>query len=189
MSSPVCIVDKVPVACASCHLSASNHIHSFKYMILCWSVQLLWPATLKSDAHKLFFRFFLHCSSVIKLFTRISVRFCYCCCQIYLSSYAVISELTAESTSCLHSIYCIYCVSCMYCIYCILCHVLIWTQRRFVDLVLGALTVPLPILTVDYRMGLKVKVKVKGTLVEALRLCTGCTVHRGSRGIAVLYRH
>jgi len=35
----------------------------------------------------------------------------------------------------------------------------------------------------------KVKVKVKCILVQALRLCTGCTVHMGSRGIAVLYRH
>ena len=30
----------------------------------------------------------------------------------------------------------------------------------------------------------KVKVKVKCTLVQALRLCTGRTAHRGSRGIA-----
>jgi hypothetical protein len=30
-----------------------------------------------------------------------------------------------------------------------------------------------------------IKVKVKYTLVQALRLCTGCTVHRGSRGIAL----
>jgi len=29
--------------------------------------------------------------------------------------------------------------------------------------------------------------KVKCTLVQALRLCTGCTVHRGSRGIALLF--
>jgi len=29
------------------------------------------------------------------------------------------------------------------------------------------------------------KVKVKCTLVQALRLCTGCTAHRGSRGIAL----
>jgi hypothetical protein len=36
----------------------------------------------------------------------------------------------------------------------------------------------------DYRM---VKVKVKCILVQALRLCTGCTAHRGSRGIAVLF--
>ena len=27
------------------------------------------------------------------------------------------------------------------------------------------------------------KVKLKCTVVQALRLCTGCTVHRGSRGI------
>ena len=33
----------------------------------------------------------------------------------------------------------------------------------------------------------KVKVKVKFTLVQALRLCTGCAAHRGSRGIAVLF--
>ena len=33
----------------------------------------------------------------------------------------------------------------------------------------------------------KVKVKVKCTLVQALRLCTGRTAHRGSRGIALLF--
>jgi hypothetical protein len=33
------------------------------------------------------------------------------------------------------------------------------------------------------------KVKVRCTLVQALRLCTGRTAHRGSRGIALLYRH
>jgi len=34
------------------------------------------------------------------------------------------------------------------------------------------------------------KVKnVKCTVVQALRLCAGTTAHRGSRGIAVLYRH
>ena len=31
----------------------------------------------------------------------------------------------------------------------------------------------------------KKKVKVKVTLVQALRLCTGRTAHRGSRGIAL----
>jgi len=31
------------------------------------------------------------------------------------------------------------------------------------------------------------KVKVKVTLVQALRLCTGLTTHRGSRGIALLF--
>jgi hypothetical protein len=31
------------------------------------------------------------------------------------------------------------------------------------------------------------KVKVKVTLVQALKLCTGRTAHRGSRGIAVLF--
>jgi len=30
-------------------------------------------------------------------------------------------------------------------------------------------------------------VKVKCTLVQALRLCTSCTTHRGSRGIALLF--
>jgi hypothetical protein len=33
----------------------------------------------------------------------------------------------------------------------------------------------------------EVKVKVKRTLVQALRLCTGRTAHRGSRGIALLF--
>jgi hypothetical protein len=37
------------------------------------------------------------------------------------------------------------------------------------------------------RNKVKVKVKVKCTLVQALRLCTGRTVHRWSRGIAVLF--
>jgi hypothetical protein len=32
-----------------------------------------------------------------------------------------------------------------------------------------------------------VKLKVKCTLVQALRLCTGRTAHRGSRGIALLF--
>ena len=31
------------------------------------------------------------------------------------------------------------------------------------------------------------KVKVKCTFVQALRLCTGRTTHRGSRGIALLF--
>ena len=33
----------------------------------------------------------------------------------------------------------------------------------------------------------KVKVKVKCTLVQALRLCTGRTAHRVSRGIALIF--
>jgi len=40
------------------------------------------------------------------------------------------------------------------------------------------------LLNIDLR---KLKVKVKVTLVQALRLCTGRTAHRGSRGIAVLF--
>jgi len=31
------------------------------------------------------------------------------------------------------------------------------------------------------------KVKVRSTLVQALRLCTGRTAHRGSRGIALIF--
>jgi len=34
-------------------------------------------------------------------------------------------------------------------------------------------------------MSVKGKVKLKCTLVQALRLCTGPTAHRGSRGIAL----
>jgi hypothetical protein len=37
------------------------------------------------------------------------------------------------------------------------------------------------------KMKLALKVKVKYTLVQALRLCTGRTAHRGSRGIALLF--
>jgi len=37
------------------------------------------------------------------------------------------------------------------------------------------------------QLRLGVKVKVKCTLVQALRLCTGRTAHRGSRGIALLF--
>jgi len=33
----------------------------------------------------------------------------------------------------------------------------------------------------------EIKVKVKCTLVQALRLCTGSTAYRGSRGIALLF--
>jgi hypothetical protein len=33
------------------------------------------------------------------------------------------------------------------------------------------------------------KIKVNCTLVQAPRLCTGRAVHRGSRGVALLYRH
>jgi len=35
----------------------------------------------------------------------------------------------------------------------------------------------------------QVKGKVKCTLVQALKLCTGRMAHRGSIGIALLYRH
>jgi hypothetical protein len=33
----------------------------------------------------------------------------------------------------------------------------------------------------------KVKVKVKCTLAQALKLCTGRTAHKGSKGIALLF--
>ena len=39
----------------------------------------------------------------------------------------------------------------------------------------------------QYLTNSKVKVKVKCTLVQALKLCTGCTAHRGSRGKAPLF--
>jgi len=35
--------------------------------------------------------------------------------------------------------------------------------------------------------GRKVKTKVKCTLVQTLRLCTGRTAHRGSRGVTLLF--
>jgi len=38
-----------------------------------------------------------------------------------------------------------------------------------------------------YRKFTRDMVKVKVILVQALRLCTGRTVHRGSRGIALLF--
>jgi hypothetical protein len=38
------------------------------------------------------------------------------------------------------------------------------------------------------RIILYCKVKVKVTLVQALRFCTGRTAHKGSRGIALLFR-
>jgi len=43
-------------------------------------------------------------------------------------------------------------------------------------------------ITTDRRNGrwMLKKVKVKCTLVQVLRLCTGRTAHRGSRGIALL---
>jgi hypothetical protein len=40
---------------------------------------------------------------------------------------------------------------------------------------------------VKVKIKVKVKVKLKFTLVQALRLCTGRTAHRRSRGIAVLF--
>ena len=39
----------------------------------------------------------------------------------------------------------------------------------------------------SYILECKVKVKVKCNLVQALRLCTGRTAHRGSRGIALQF--
>ena len=53
------------------------------------------------------------------------------------------------------------------------------TFRRFV---VPATTVTRVFIVIT-QVGVKVKVKV--TLVQALRLCTGRTAHRGSRGIAI----
>ena len=44
-----------------------------------------------------------------------------------------------------------------------------------------------PTTRTDYTVLLFYKVRVKCTLVQALRLCTGRTAHRGSRGIAILF--
>jgi hypothetical protein len=44
-------------------------------------------------------------------------------------------------------------------------------------------------LSLSHKICLATYIKVKCTLVQALRLCTGRTAHRGSRGIALLYRH
>ena len=50
--------------------------------------------------------------------------------------------------------------------------IILWTGDNF----------PFPFCLVDTRVELK---KVKVTPVQALRLCTGRTAHRGSRGIAL----
>ena len=44
-----------------------------------------------------------------------------------------------------------------------------------------------PILHVFFSSGRKVTAMVKWTFVQALRICTGPTAHRGSRGIALLF--
>jgi hypothetical protein len=56
----------------------------------------------------------------------------------------------------------------------------VWTLTVLVDIFVDGKVRPHPLLG---------KVKVKVTLVQALRLCTGRTAHSGSRGIALLYRH
>ena len=43
------------------------------------------------------------------------------------------------------------------------------------------------LVTCIFSKDVKVKVKIKCTLVQALRLCTGRTAHRRSRGIALLF--
>ena len=42
-------------------------------------------------------------------------------------------------------------------------------------------------MTVATMCTVRIKVKVKCTLVNTLRLCTGRTAHRGSRGITLLF--
>jgi hypothetical protein len=44
------------------------------------------------------------------------------------------------------------------------------------------------LLKISYRI-LYREIKVKVTLLQVLRLCTGRTAQKGSRGIALLYRH
>jgi len=39
----------------------------------------------------------------------------------------------------------------------------------------------------SHKQHLRDKVKIKCTLVQAVRLCTGLMAHRGSRGIALLF--
>jgi hypothetical protein len=50
------------------------------------------------------------------------------------------------------------------------------THGKYIQLYLFILVV---------KVKVKIKVKVKCTLVQSLRLCTGRTAYRGSRGIAV----
>ena len=44
-----------------------------------------------------------------------------------------------------------------------------------------------PTIRTDYTVPLFCTVRVKWTLVQAMKLCTGRTVHRGSRGITLLF--
>ena len=46
---------------------------------------------------------------------------------------------------------------------------------------------PLPYSLLGLFLNSLIKKKIKCTLVQALRLCTGRTAHRGSRGIALLF--
>jgi hypothetical protein len=48
-------------------------------------------------------------------------------------------------------------------------------------------TVQYVMYTADEESYVRLKVKVKVTLVQALRICTGRTAYRGSRGIALLF--
>jgi len=41
----------------------------------------------------------------------------------------------------------------------------------------------------DVVVDARININVKCTLVQVLRLCTGRTAHRVSRGLAILYRH
>ena len=58
--------------------------------------------------------------------------------------------------------------------------------RRVINMAMSLLQNGQKILWKPFLQKVKKKVKVKVTLVQALRLCTGRTVHRGSRGIALL---
>jgi hypothetical protein len=60
------------------------------------------------------------------------------------------------------------------------------TKSRITDVSAEVQTDHLPN-SIKIVVKLLVKVKVKCILVQALRLCTGRTVHRESRGIALLF--
>jgi len=65
-------------------------------------------------------------------------------------------------------------------------HTISFEEKDFPDFHYHFLIGKLPLLTKIYNSSDKKK-QVKRTFVQALRLCTGRTAHRGSRGIALLF--
>jgi len=55
------------------------------------------------------------------------------------------------------------------------------------DKIKGTLSITIRSPSIKFKVDPKVKVKVKVTLVQVLRFCTGRTAHRWSRGIALLF--